>query len=180
MLEPAVPVDELLGQLPGQAVLLDLLLQQRQLAERTLALEQYQLSCVKNAADPAAGEKKLEQLRRRWASLSASVERIHARVRARLDAEAAMLEQRLQQLHDREQSNVALQVELMNKLSAWEQEQSAWQAEQENRQRELTGLRHERDQHQAQVQSLRLEVERLARLLIQDSGPSPLLLGRAA
>jgi hypothetical protein len=154
--------------------------QQRGLAQRSLALDQYELEQVQGAVDAAGMDRRLKELRLRSAALSASEQRHFARERSRLEAETALLERRLEQLYKQEQNTLALEAELESKLSAWEKEQEARQAEQARRDAEVDNLRQERLLQEAQLQLLHVEVERLARLLAGEKDAPPLLLGRAA
>jgi hypothetical protein len=154
--------------------------QQRGLAERSLALDQYELEQIKSAVHPEAMERRLKELRRRSDALAAPALRSQDRERSRLEGETATLERRLQHLYEQEQQALALQTELTGKLSAWEKDEEKRQAEQARREHELNSLRQQRQQQDGQLQLLRGEVERLARLLFEGSGPSLPELGRAA
>src|SRR5207253_5773877 len=72
--------------------------QQRALAERALALEQYRLEVIGRAPDSAAAEKRLERLRRRCAAPTTAARRNLDRERQALDAERKRLQTLAQQL----------------------------------------------------------------------------------
>jgi chromosome segregation ATPase len=148
--------------------------EQRALLERALALEQYRQRWIARAANPKAAEKRLERLRRRWAALAASAERTLAQERKALETQAARLEERARQLQQDADELNAREAELTTREAAWEQQQLQDQAEHEKIRQELDSLRRQRQSHEQQIATLREEVERLARLLLDDdSKPSP-------
>src|SRR5262249_22257208 len=63
--------------------------EQRALAEKTLAMEQYKQECLGQAADSAAAARRLDRLRRRVAAQNAAAVRTLMRQREELQAELA-------------------------------------------------------------------------------------------
>jgi pSer/pThr/pTyr-binding forkhead associated (FHA) protein len=143
--------------------------EQRGLAERALALEQYRQECIGKASNPAAAEKRLENLRRHWAALSATAQRALSGERQRLDRDTGRLEERLRQLHEQEQEIAVAEAELSRRQAAWEQQQAIAEADQGKLRQELHSFRNQRHLYEQQLQELRDEVERLARLLLEDN-----------
>jgi hypothetical protein len=154
--------------------------QQRGLAQRSLALDQYELEQVERALDAAAMDKRLKELRRRTTALSASEQRHLARERTHLEAETASLERRLQQLYEQEQRTTDLEAELAGKLVVWEREQEANRLEQARRDHEFEILSQERHLQDGQLAVLRGEIERLAQSVIGEKDMAPVRLGQAA
>ena len=154
--------------------------EQRALLERALALEQYRQRCIARAANPKAAEKRLERLRRRWAALAASAERTLARERKALEIQAAQLQERSGQFQQDAGELAAREAELTAREATWEQKQLQEQREQEKVQQELNSLRRQRQTQEQQLATLREEMERLARVLLEDNDPKPLPAARAA
>jgi hypothetical protein len=153
--------------------------QQRALAERALALEQYRLEVIGRAPDSAAADKRLERLRRRCAAPTAAARRNLDRERQALEAEARRLQTRAQQLDEQAAGLAGREAELSRGLAEWESGQLGAQAERARLQTEVQSLTAQRTRHEREAQALRAEVERLARLLIDD-GPTLLPVGQAA
>jgi chromosome segregation ATPase len=162
----------------GRSALLER--EQRALAEQSLALEQYRHECTARSAHPAAAERRLEQLRRRWAALSGAAQRRLDSERHRLEAEAARLEEQARLLREQTDEALAHEADLSSRQAAWESQQAQAAAEQDQIRRELRSLYHQRDQDERQVAVLRDEVERLARVLLTEGDTLRLPLGRAA
>jgi hypothetical protein len=154
--------------------------EQRALLERALALEQYRQRWIARAANPKAAEKRLERLRRRWAALAASAERTLAQERKALETQAARLQERAGQLQQDADELAGREAELSAREAAWEQKQIHEQREHEKNQQELDSLRRQRQAQEQQIAALREEIERLARVLLDDNDPKPLPAARAA
>jgi chromosome segregation ATPase len=153
---------------------------QRALAERALALEQYRQHCIARATNPKAAEKRLRRLRRRWAALGVSAERKLTRERKSLEAQAARLEEQARTLrHDNDQL-ADQEAELSTRQPALEQQQLEDRRDQEKMQQELHSLRRQRHSYEQQLEALRQEVERLARALLDESDATPLPAAQAA
>src|SRR5205085_168263 len=71
---------------------------QRELAEKTLAVEEYRQHFILRAPDPAAVEGRLERIRKRWAQQNAAAMRETAEQFRRLHDEAAAVQQRGREL----------------------------------------------------------------------------------
>jgi pSer/pThr/pTyr-binding forkhead associated (FHA) protein len=154
--------------------------EQRAVAEQALALEQYRLECLGQAPDSAAADKRLEQFRRRWASLSAAAQRNLARDRQALHREAARQHHRLR-LEQRMAHDLTKREEaLSGELAGWEQQQALNESAQNRLRQELQSLQAQRDQYERELQQLREELERVARLLIEGDEHALLPLAQAA
>lgn len=145
---------------------------QRDLAEKSLALEQYQVEIVSRARNSAAAEKALERLRRRAAAATAAAVRRLTAAQEALRAEARRLDGMLSHLLRQSAA-----------LGEREQEQEQLGSATEQRQADIAheeGLRRaDREASQAraealaqQVAALQDEVERLATLLLE-AAPLP-------
>jgi chromosome segregation ATPase len=154
--------------------------QERNLAEKTLALEQYRLECIGQSPDPPAAEKQLGKLRRHWASLSASAERTIERQRKLLKAEFARLEEEHAGVRKQARELASLEAALVEAQTAWEEEQRLTKDKQEQIQQELNTLQTHRNVHENQVEQLRDEVEHVARLLLDENEHILLPLVQAA
>jgi pSer/pThr/pTyr-binding forkhead associated (FHA) protein len=142
--------------------------ERRTLAERAQALEQYQLEVIGRADDPARVEKRLERLRRRWAGQTAATRRQLAQERQSLAAEAHRLENDFLQLREDQAALTRARTEFSVQLAKWEQDQLQLDTCQDRHDMEVQKYEAVRRQHEQQLQVLRDEVERLARLLIGD------------
>jgi chromosome segregation ATPase len=154
--------------------------QQRTLEERKLALEQSRQEYLGRATDPAAAEKRLEQLRRRWAALSTTTQRALLQERQSLEARANRLEEQTRQLHQQTQELTQQETEFQSRVAAWEHQQLLAEEAQGKQRQELHSLRSQRQRYEQQLDVLRDEVERLARLLLGETVPGPFVVGQAA
>src|SRR5262245_39656468 len=142
--------------------------EQRALAEKTLALEQYRLECVGQAKNTAAAERRLERLRWRWAALSAAAERRLARDRQVLEGQLALLEERFAQLEEFADEVTRRELEISARRAEEDQNAAAARDAGARLQQSLHTLRAQRDLAQWQLGRLRAEVERMALTLLDD------------
>jgi chromosome segregation ATPase len=154
--------------------------ERRTAAERALALEQYRQECIGKAANPVAAEKRLEQLRRRWAALAAPVERALAKERQALQTEAEHLEQGHRELEQGIAVLFTQEAELSSRQAEWEARQLRTELEHNKLQQEVKSLQGHREAYEHQMQQLRDEVERLARLLLEEAEPDRTTVVQAA
>jgi chromosome segregation ATPase len=153
--------------------------QQRALAEKSLALEQYRLEVIGRAPDSAAAEKRLERLRRRCAAPTAAARRNLDRERQALDAERKRVEGQAEQLDQQAAALAEREAELARRLAEWEAGQAGAETDRARLRAEVASLTAQRAYREREAQALRDEVERLARLLMDD-GPALLSIGNAA
>jgi hypothetical protein len=153
--------------------------QQRALAERALALEQYQLEVIGRAPDSAAAEKRLERLRRRCAAPTATARRNLDRERQALDAERKRLQEQAEQIDRKAAALAEREATLTQRLAEWESGKADAETARARLQAEVATLTSQRAHREREAQTLRNEAERLARLLIDD-GPTLLPVGQAA
>lgn len=154
--------------------------EKRGVAERLLAMEQYRLELVGKAENAAVVERRLERLRRRWATLYAAADRDLARERRALEAEAARVEARGRAADEKAAQAAAQQAELDARLSSWEQEQARTEGATARLHQELQSLRLQHDLHERQLAGLRDEVERMALTLLEQDGSLPVPSVQAA
>jgi len=154
--------------------------EQRILAERALAMEQFRLECIGQSANSPAAEKRLERLRRRWAALSAAAQRALAKERHALQAEASRLEERSRQLEQYAAELAARATDLSSRQTEWQHEQTSAEGAQTRMRQELQSLRVQHDLHERQIHTLRDELERMAQTLIEESEPLTLPAVQAA
>ena len=142
---------------------------QRDLAERALALEQYKQQYVVSSGHPAVAEKHIQLLRREWTDASASARQELASDRKTLDFQMS----RLQELFRRTRKlagEVAVRAAHQSEREAAEEHKEALTASDSAKIRqELRSLRAHRAVSEREIAALRDEVERLARLLIDES-----------
>jgi pSer/pThr/pTyr-binding forkhead associated (FHA) protein len=153
--------------------------EQRTVSEWAMAISEYRQECLDKASDATAVARHLEELRRRWAALTAAAERSLDEQRRTLQAEAARLQERQTEL-DRRADHLALQeVELSDRRAAWEEQQVVVQDQRCQAEQEVQRLRREGDRQERELKELREELERVARVLMDD-GTAVLPLPRAA
>jgi hypothetical protein len=145
--------------------------QQRVLAEQALALTQYRLEVVGRAPDAAAADKRIERLRRRCAAATAAVRRNLARERQALHVETKRVQEWAQRLDKQAAELAARETDLSRRLTAWENDRAGDATARARLQAEVQALTARRARHEHEAQALRDEVERLARLLMED-GPA--------
>jgi chromosome segregation ATPase len=155
--------------------------EQRALAERALALEQYRQTFIARTPDPKAADKRLKQLRGRWAAQFASAKQILVRERRLLEAETARLEEYARQLGQQADDLDRRETELAGQEASREEERLVLETGQARLRQELATLQRQREHYEHQVAQLRDEVDRLARLLLEESdAPASPTLGMAA
>jgi hypothetical protein len=154
---------------------------ERDLAEKTLALEECRQELLGRSPDSPAVERRLERLRRRWASLSAAAERGLARQRRAWQAERARFEDRCRRFHQHAHEVAAREVQLAVGLGAWEHEQALVRDRFDQLRQEVQTLQGQRRHLENQLDEVRAVVEQVARLLLDDvdTAPAP-AVGQAA
>jgi hypothetical protein len=143
----------------------------RAVAERALALEQYRLEVVARAPDSPAAEKRLEKLRRRCSAVTASALKKLIAERQGLGDEAERLTKLAEKVQVQSNALARREAELAQQRSGWEKEQLLRSSEQARLESEMRGLKAQRERAERQLQTLRDEVERLARLLFEEGPP---------
>jgi exonuclease SbcC len=147
---------------------------QRALAGQTIALERFRQECLTRSSNSPAAEKRLERLRRRNLARIEADERQLAEERSALLAETARLEERAALLRQEEEEFLARQEEWMRQVADWEQRQAEEQDAGERREQEMHRLRLQQAHDQHRLNELRDEVERIARLLLDEGDAVPL------
>jgi chromosome segregation ATPase len=154
--------------------------EQRSLAERALAIEQFQQECVASSPYPAAASRRLDKLRSRWASLTTAAQKSLNDQRQSLAKEAAELDQQFGRLKKQADRIATQEAELSRQLSTWEHARLLANDEMTQVRTDLQTSQSQRDRYEKQVNDLRDEVERLARLLLDEPEPVILAPGKAA
>jgi chromosome segregation ATPase len=154
--------------------------EQRSIAERELAIEQYQQEVISASDHPASAARKLERLRRHWAGLSTAAQKALAQRREALDKESADLEALHARLNKQADKIDAQQAELSRQLSTWEHAQLVAKDEANRLRADVQTNQTLRERYEKQVTDLHDEVERLARLLLDEPEPVILASGKAA
>jgi colicin import membrane protein len=140
--------------------------EERNVAEKNLALEQYRQECIRRSTDPPAVERRLERNRRRWAALSATAERTLAVQRCALQMELTKVEGLHRDLHQRAKQFAADQVKLAEAQAAWEQEQLRLHDQFSHMQQKALNAAAQQQVYERQVQELRDEIERVAEVIL--------------
>lgn len=150
--------------------------QERALAVRSLAVEQYRQESINTSPNPKSAEKRLRRLRRRWATLAATAERSLTRERLVVEKDISRLEQRAHQLQKQSDEVAAGEADLASRQAAWEHQELTRDDERGKLLHELQCLRQQRDRYQEEVEKLHDEIERLARLFYDEpasNAPTP-------
>lgn len=140
----------------------------RQLTAKALALEQFRQELLGRAADTPAADKRLQRLHRRNLTRIHSEERDLKRERAALLTETKRLDRRAARLIHREEALVHQHEEWMKQVADWEDRQAASADLEQHRQQELRHWQLLHEQDERQLSELREEVERIARLLLEE------------
>ncbi|MCS6850299.1 MAG: hypothetical protein NZ700_03900, partial [Gemmataceae bacterium] len=154
--------------------------EQRSLAERALAVEQYRQELLRRSPQSAAAAKRIEKLRRRWVAASAAARRALDQEREALRDELESLKHQRQRLQARAQKLAAIEAELANRYSAWERRQLLAQDINQRLRHQLQAAVVQRDLYVKERDRLRLEVERFARALLGREPTPALPAARAA
>jgi hypothetical protein len=146
-----------------------LIREHRELAAKALALEQFRQELLGRTADTPRADKRLERLRRRNLARIQAEERDLQRERAALMGETRRLDLREARLIEQEEKLLAQHEDWMKQVADWEEQQSAAAALEQHRQQELRHwqMLHQRDKRE--LIELREEVERIARLLLEEN-----------
>jgi hypothetical protein len=149
--------------------------EQRELAARSLALEHLRQDLLARAPDPAALGRRLEKLERRHRVRLEAEEKALAEERRVLVAEGLRLEERARHLRQQEDDLIARHEEWARQQAEWEEERQEAAEVEVRRRQEVEHLRARHDVDERQLGQLREEVERIARLLIDEPEPAPAL-----
>jgi pSer/pThr/pTyr-binding forkhead associated (FHA) protein len=153
---------------------------ERDVAARSLALEQHHLQCLGQVEDPAATAKHLERLKRRWVAAGVEARRELRGERRALKADAVRFLDQLRQLERRLNETATRERELSRRRTTWEHEQALAEDGNARLRRELQSLQAQRTLYERQLAQTRDEIERVARFLIEDEEPPSLPIVQAA
>jgi hypothetical protein len=153
---------------------------QRALAARVMAWEQYEQQFITQAASPAQASKRLERLRRHWTALFAVAEQTLTQQRQTLLAELKVLSERHQGIQEWIENNARREAALVRRQTAWEQEKHLADNEAAKLRQQLHLLRTHHAIRGQQLAELNNEVERLAKVLMDDGNAPGLRIGQAA
>jgi hypothetical protein len=157
----------------------DLATEKRHLATQAVALEHLRLELLGRSPDPATTSRRLKRLKKQHAAEVRAEEKALTGEHRRIEAETQRLEERARQLRSEQDALAARAEELTRQVMVWEEQRQMTAATEEQRRRELELLRQLREQDERQIGELRDEVERIARLLI-DEGENLLPVNQAA
>ena len=141
---------------------------QRDLAAQVIALEQSRDELVHGAPNPARTAQTLDRLRKReHARLDADARAVEAD-RRRLQQDLARVEADALRTRQREEELLSRQHDLARRADDWEAQRLVAEEDEARRQEESRRLRARHAVDERQLRQLRDELERLARLLIED------------
>jgi pSer/pThr/pTyr-binding forkhead associated (FHA) protein len=143
--------------------------EQRALAGQALALEDLRQELLPRTADPAAVNRRLERLKQRHAARLEIEERSLTEDRQALGAEMRRLDERNREVHKHEDDLMARHDEWARQVAAWEEQRLAAADAEAYRRQEVERLQAQRVHDQRQLTQLREELERIARLLLDES-----------
>jgi pSer/pThr/pTyr-binding forkhead associated (FHA) protein len=158
----------------------ELVREQREFAIKVLALEQYRQEFLSRSTDRPGAEKRLERLERRNKARIEAEERDLAGERTVLMDETRRLEERARHLLQQEEAVNARHEDWARKQTELEDQQMSRSALEKRRQHELRHFQLLHEQDQRQLAELREEVERIARLLLDEGDTPPLAVSQAA
>jgi hypothetical protein len=145
--------------------------QERQVAERALAVEQYWQECISQASDPVAAEKRLESIRRQWVrSLQEAATRLGAE-RREFECLVTAVNERALVIDRQVKDMAALDGELGVREQALQQHVLDFRACQSEQDRDHSTIQAHRDALAQENARLREELENVAAQLLDDEPP---------
>jgi hypothetical protein len=154
--------------------------EQRQSASKALALEQYRLELIVQSPAPARAERRVRQLRRQAVEMFAAQEERLTHEERRLHDELASIEASAHRCELNADALAVRQGALTRRETAWEHRMALARSEYEKMKQELRHALSCREIEQRQIKELKEEVERMAQLLLTDTGPESTVHHRAA
>jgi fused signal recognition particle receptor len=146
---------------------------ERELTGEALALERLRVEVVHSSGNSARVESRLDKLaRREVARLDADARHLEAE-RERLEREHQHLDDESKRLVQFEENLLARQRDWSRQVADWEQQRARADEEEVRRQAELRRLRAQNAVYERQLHQLREEIERLARVLIENAPEPP-------
>jgi hypothetical protein len=158
----------------------ELIREHRALAAKALTLEQFRQELLRRSADTPGADKRLERLRRRNLARLKAEERDLARERAAVRTETKRLDGRGGRLVGQEESLIARHEKWMRQVAEWEDQRVAAADLEQHRQQELRHWQLIHEQDERQLSELREEVERIARLLLDEGETATSPVNQAA
>jgi hypothetical protein len=141
--------------------------EQVDLAARAVSLQQFRQKYLDKAADPAAAERGLERLRRRWAAIFEQTDLDCARQRHSLEAEAAAIDQRYEEMMALTEQIAEREIAVSRREMAREHGGALTDSEATQLVSEKQCLQVQAARYEEQLRELTGELERLARLLME-------------
>ena len=151
----------------------ELIRAQRDQAARMIALEQFRQELLGRVDDTPGADKRLERLRRRNLARIQTEERDLAREREALLAEIKRLDDRARLLDEDDEALAAEWEAWARQVAEAEERQTASDALEQHRAHELGHWKLIHEQDERQLNALREEVERIARLLLDEAETAP-------
>jgi hypothetical protein len=144
---------------------------QRDLNARARALENLRQQLLNRSADPAASNRRLERLERQHAAHLEAESKALEEERQRIAGEVQRLDALGRRLHEEEADLAAQQEALAQRQTEEEDHQEAAAAAEQRRQQEFQRLRAQQEVDERHIAQLGDELERIARLLMDEPAP---------
>jgi Inner membrane component of T3SS, cytoplasmic domain len=154
--------------------------EERALAERALALDQFQLELAGRTDNVAAAEKKIQKLRRQIAAQHAEAERCLSERRTALEIEADRLKAQAHHLQQRAETLLERETTLSSRQTEWEYLQLQTETAQATQEQDLERLRHHLEAEARHRRELQDEIDRVVRSLLEEVQTDPPPWFRAA
>jgi hypothetical protein len=147
--------------------------QERDLAEKTLAIEEYRQQFILRSQDAAGAENKLERIRKRWMQENAATMRSTTEQFQRMQQESEQVHERGRELLKVAEELTQREAALAQRQAAWEEQLMQAEAHAARLQQQLQSVQVQRERGDRQVAELQNEIERLARVLLDECDPAP-------
>jgi hypothetical protein len=154
--------------------------QLREASEKNLALVEYRQLFVLRCQDVAGVENKLDRLRKRWVQQNSQLVESTTDHFQRLEAEAAHLEKRGRELLKVSEDLSVREAKLAQQQAAWEEKVAISEPQEDKLRKQLQSVQAQRQRTEQQVAELQAEIERMARVLLDEVEEPPEPLAQAA
>jgi hypothetical protein len=154
--------------------------EKRQLAEKTLSLEQLREETILRSGNSPASQRRLQRLRRAWLSQNAAAIRTFNQERQALKKELAALAARHAELGKLQADALAAEARLAEKRANWEQTQSETSARFAQMAKDLNVAVARRQYVEEQLGKMKEEIEQVAHTLLEEPEMPAVAADRAA
>ncbi len=138
------------------------------MSTKALAIEQYRQECLTRSNDDAAAERRIGRLRRRWEAAQTAALRATQQENQELETELSQLRARNKDLSERLSQMESDVFAFTNQQAEWQRQQLRANNKQVELQQQVQSLQVQREQATRQISQLEAEIERVAKLLIEE------------